>query len=87
MAGRVSRMSWRTFGKRLRKKVIPICVEAALHSGRVENIVINTAIERSSVAGQDLGREVSLIEHVHMGICAESAAIVKVTSLGIQLVS
>src|SRR5438045_1783102 len=54
VAGRVGRMRWRTFGERLREKVIAISCEATLHSHRVENIVVNTAIQCSPVASQNL---------------------------------
>src|SRR5438046_10727396 len=54
MAGRVSRMRWRAFGECLREKVIAICAETPLHSHRVENVVINSAIKRSPVASKNL---------------------------------
>src|SRR5437870_2943825 len=47
-------MGWRTFGECLREKVIAISCEAPWHSHRVENIVVDTAIERSPVASQNL---------------------------------
>src|SRR5436190_7491922 len=54
MPGRVSRMRWRTFRERLGEKIIAISGEAPLHCHRVENIVVDTAIERSPVASQNL---------------------------------
>src|SRR6266567_1084097 len=54
MAGGVSRVGWRTFGECLREKVIRISVKAPLDSHRVENIVVDPAIERSPVASQNL---------------------------------
>src|SRR5207248_4285427 len=52
--GRVGGMRWRTFRERLGEKIIAISGEAPLHSHRVENIVVNPAIERSPVASQNL---------------------------------
>src|SRR5436190_2172331 len=54
MPGRISRMRWRTFRECLRKKVIAISVQAPLHSHRVENVVVDTSIERSPLASQNL---------------------------------
>src|SRR5215469_5178838 len=54
MASRVSRMGWRTFGECLREKVITVSAEASLHSGRVENVVVDAARKRSSLASQNL---------------------------------
>ena len=57
MAGGVSWMGWRTFGECLRKKVIPMSVETPLHSDRVENVVINSAIQSSPVVSQNLAND------------------------------
>src|SRR5436305_392103 len=38
-------MGWRSFGKCLRKKVIPISVEAALHGPRVKSIVVQCGVD------------------------------------------
>src|SRR5438093_8742244 len=54
MPGWISRVGWRTFRECLREKVIRISVKAPLHSRRVENVVVDTSIERSPVASQNL---------------------------------
>ena len=54
MPGGISRVGWRTFGECLREKVIAISAETPLHSHRVENVVINSAIKRSPVASKNL---------------------------------
>src|SRR6266508_4624186 len=57
MARRIDRMRRRTFGECLRKKVIPISIEAALHGQRVKNIVVHVPIEGSPVASQNLAND------------------------------
>src|SRR5436305_15094035 len=57
MSSRVSRMRWRTFGESLRQQVIAVSCEASLNSRRVENIVVDTSIERSSLASQNLAND------------------------------
>src|SRR5262245_53690283 len=57
MAGRIGRMGWRSFRKRLRKKVVPISVEAALHCQRVKNIVVKSGIDRAAITRQNLAQD------------------------------
>src|SRR5437899_5850251 len=61
MPGWVSRMGWRTFRERLRKKVIRISVKPPLHSRRVDNVVVDTSIERSPVASQNLADDCAAV--------------------------
>ena len=57
MAGRIGRMGWRTFGECLRKKVIPISVETALHCQRVKNIVVQCGIDRAAITSQNSAQD------------------------------
>src|SRR5437016_9065817 len=50
-------MGWRSFGKCLRKKVIPVFVEAALHGPRVKNIVVQCGVERATATSQNLAQD------------------------------
>ena len=54
MAGRISRMRWRTFGESLRKEIIAISCEASLHRLGVEHVVVDMSLERSAMASQNL---------------------------------
>ena len=54
MAGRIRRMGRRAFGESLRKEVVPISVEAALHRLGVEHVVVHVALERVAMASQNL---------------------------------
>src|SRR5215831_1259019 len=57
MAGKIGWMGWRSFRKRLRKKVVPISVEAALHCQRVKNIVVKSGIDRAAITRQNLAQD------------------------------
>src|SRR5437867_8533460 len=54
MAGRIRRMGGRAFGESLRKEIIPIPIEAALHRLGVEHVVVHVALERPAIASQNL---------------------------------
>src|SRR5437762_14315491 len=54
MAGRIRRMGGRAFGESLRKEIIPIPIEAALHRQGVEHVVVHVALERPAIASQNL---------------------------------
>ncbi len=47
-------MGGRAFGESLRKEIIPIPVEAALHRLGVEHVVVHVALERPAMASQHL---------------------------------
>ena len=57
MPGRIGRMGWRSFRECLRKKVIAVSVEAALHSERVKNVVVQCGIDRAAVPGENLAQD------------------------------
>jgi hypothetical protein len=54
MAGRIRRMGGGAFGESLRKEIIPIPVEAALHRLGVEHVVVHVALKRPAMASQNL---------------------------------
>src|SRR6476646_10910277 len=56
MAGRICRMSGGAFGESLRKEIIPIPIEAALHCLGVEHVVVHVALQRPAMASQNLSR-------------------------------
>src|SRR5690242_11591055 len=54
MAGWIRRMGGRALRESLRKEIIPISTQAALHRLRVQHVVVHVALQSPAMASQNL---------------------------------